>query len=147
MDGISGASAVIALGGFVAKTIQHLNKLIKDVAKAPKELRGLVRYLEDLKDSLDGTADFIQQSHSGSDQEKFLGRITNAVEACADIIKSIEALINRTKETRSPQNRLQRRLTSLKYVLKKDEINGMQTRLDRAMNRLNLAVSVDSLHQ
>ena len=147
MDGISGASAVIALAGFVATTIQRLNKLMKDVAKAPKELLGLVRYLEVLKDSLNNTAEFIQPLHSGSDRKKSLDGITNAVEYCADIIKSIEVLINKTKGTRSPQNRIQKKLTSLKYVLKKDEIDGMQIRLDRAINRLNFAISVDSLYQ
>ena len=147
MDGISGASAVIALAGFVGTTIQQLNRLIKDVAKAPKELLGLVRYLEDLEDSLNGTADFVQQLHSGSERTDFLDRITNTVEYCADIIKSIEALINKIKGTCSPQNRLQKKWTSLKFVLKKDEIDGMQTRLDRAINRLNFAVSVNSLHQ
>ena len=147
MDGISGASAAIALGGFVATTIQHLNRLIKDVANALKELLGLVRYLEDLKDSLNGTAEFIQQLHSGSDRRNLLDGITNAVEYCADIIKSIEVLINKTKGTQSRQNRLQKKLTSLKYVLKKGEIDGMQTRLDRAINRLNFAISINSLHQ
>ena len=147
MDGIFGASAVIALGGFVATTIQHLNKLIKDVAKTPKELLGLVRYLEDLKDSLNRSAEFIQQLHSCSDRKISLDGITNAVEYCSDIIKSIEVLINKAKGSRSPQSRLQKKLTSLKYVLKKDEIDGMQTRLDRAINRLNFAISVDSLHQ
>ena len=147
MDGISGASAVIALGGFVATNIQQLNKLIKDVAKAPEELLALVRYLEDFKDSLNGTAEFIQHFHSASDQKNFLNGINNAVEYCADTIKSIEVLINKAKGSRSPQNQLQKKLSSLKYVLKKDEIDEMQTRLDRAVTRLNFAISVNSLHQ
>ena len=147
MDGISGASAVIALGGFVATTVQQLNRLIKDVAKAPEELLALVRYLEDFKDSLNGTAEFIQCLHSGSDRRNFLNGINCAVEYCADTIKSIEVLINKAKGSRSPQNQLQKKLSSLKYVLKKDEIDEMQTRLDRAVTRLNFAISVNSLHQ
>lgn len=147
MDGISGVSAVIALGGFVATTIQQLDKLMKDIAKAPKELLGLVRYLEDLKDSLNGTAEFIQQLHSGSDGKNSCDGITNAVQGCADIIKSIEVLIKKTQGTHSPQNQLQKKLAALKYVLGGDEIDRMETRLDRAINRLNLAISVDSLHQ
>ena len=147
MDGISGGSAVIALGGFVETTIQQLNRFIKDVIKVLKELLGLVRYLEDLENSLNGTAHFVQQLHSASDRKNFLNGIANTIEDCADIIKSIEALISKTKGTRSLQNRLQNKWRLLKYVLKKDEIVEMQTRLDGAMHRLDIVISVNSLHQ
>ena len=131
----------------MATTVQQLNKLIKDVAKAPEELLALVRYLENFKDSLNDTEEFIQHLHSGSDRRNFLNGINNAVEYCTDTIKSIEVLINKAKGSRSPQNQLQKKLSSLKYVLKKDEIDEMQTRLDRAVNRLTFAISVNSLHQ
>ena len=147
MDGISGASAVIALGGFVATTLQHLNKLIRDVGNAQQELLGLIRYLQDLKDGLNGTAGCIRHLRSDSDEDGFLERITNAVEYCAEVIKSIEVLINKTKASRSPQSRLRKTLKSARYALKKEEIDEMQTQLDRAINRLNFAISVDSLYQ
>ena len=117
MDGISRVSAVIALGGFVATTIQHLTKFIKDVAKAPKEILGLVRYLEDFKRQ----PEWHRRVHPivlfRFTPKQISRRDSNAVEYCADIIKSIEMLINKIKGTRSLETRLQKKLPSLKYVL------------------------------
>lgn len=114
MDGISGATAMIALGGFVATTIQRVNELIHDVRKASKEMLGLIRYLQLLKNSSTCVEDSVRQSHSTSDRNGSLDRITDTVEYYIEILNSIEVLIDIDEGTRPPRNRLHKAIDSAK---------------------------------
>ena len=103
MDGISGVSAVLAVVGFVATTILELKKLKRNIQDAPKELLGLVWYLEQLEHSLTIASSLIHRLKSSAHQSESLESITKAVEHCAENFKTLELLINKIKGTRSWQ--------------------------------------------
>lgn len=76
-----------------------------------------------------------------------LDRITDTDENCVEILNSIEVLINIDKETRPPQNRLQKKMKSAKFVKNKDKLHELQTQLGHFMSSLNLDISVNASHQ
>lgn len=97
MDGISGASAVVALGCFVATTIRELNKLQRDIRIAPKELLGLLSYLEQLEIILNNASRLIDRPKSSAHRSDSLDSIEKATEHCAENLKTLELLVNKIK--------------------------------------------------
>lgn len=63
------------------------------------------------------------------------------------VLNSIEVLINIDKGTRPPQNRLQKKINSARFVKNKDKLHELQTQLGHVMSSLNLDISVNAVHQ
>ena len=59
----------------------------------------------------------------------------------------VEVLINIDKGTRPPQNRLQKKMNTARFVKNKDKLHELQTQLGHVMSSLNLDISVNALHQ
>ena len=147
MDGISGVSAVLAVGGFVATTILELNKLKRNIEDAPKELLGLTWYLEQLEHSLNIASSLVHRPNLSAQRSDSVELVTKAVENCTEPLKKLELQINKFKGSRSSQNRLQKTFKSVKYALKKEEIQQIQTQLHHCIDNLSLAISLNSSHQ
>ena len=144
---MDGASAVVSLGVFVATTIQQLNKLIQKIRKAPKELSALLGYLEQLNRSLTGAGSLIRRLNQTADHHGSLIEITGAVEYCAEIVKSLEVLLEKAKGSDFQPNKLQKTMNSLRFVVRKEEILEVQTQLQYAVTTLNVAISMDISHR
>lgn len=98
MDGLSGASAVVGLVSSVARTIQLVNELIQDIRKAPEEMLGLGQQLQLVKNSLTSVEDLVRQSHSNSDRNGSIDRITDTVKYCVTISTQSRCSSTKPKE-------------------------------------------------
>ena len=147
MSGMEAASAGIALVGFVATTIQQLNKLITIIRSAQGDLSGLLEYLKQLESSLTGADSLIRRLAGNADQHESIIKIERAVKYCYKTLKSLEVLVEKINGSDRSPNKLKKTMTSLKYFLKKDDILEVQNRLEYAMSNLNLAISIDDSHR
>ena len=145
--GMDGASAVVALVGFVATTIQQLDKIITTLRNAQKDLSGFVEYLEQMRSSLTGAQSVVERLDGKVDQHGSLNRIQQAVEYFKKILISLEVRVSKINGSDHSFNKLKKTVTSFKYYLKKDEILEVQNQLHKAMTNLNSAISTDNSHR
>ena len=144
---MDGASAVVALVGFVGATIQQVDKIITTLRHAQRDLSGMVGYLEQLKSSLTGAKSIIERLRGKADQQKSLEKIQSAVDYCNETLISLEIRVSKINGSDHPSNKLKKTVTSLKYYLKKDEILEIQSQLHKAMMTINQAIVTDNWHR
>ena len=144
---MDGASAVVALVGFVATTIQQVDKIITTLRNAQRDLAALVGYLEQLKGSLTGAESVIERLSGKADQQKSLETIKSAVDFCNKTLTSLEVRVGKINGSGHSPNKLKKTVTSLKYYLKKEEILEVQSQLHKAMMTVDQAILTNNWHR
>ena len=146
--GMDAASAVVALVGFVATTIEQLNRIITTLGNAQMNVSGLVGYLEQLRSSLTGADSLIRRLGGKGDQHQSLKRIDDAVKYCNGTLNRLETLVKKVKGSDpSSSNKVKKTMTSVKYYLRKDDILEAQNEVHKAMTNLNGAILADNWHR
>ena len=143
---MDGASAVVALVGFVATTITQVDKIITTLRNVQKNVSRLVAYLERLRSSLAGAQSLSARLSGKADQHESLEAIKGAVGYCHETLNRLEILVKKVKGSDSSSNKVKKRMTPLKFYFGRDEILEVQDQLHQAMTNLNVAVATHNSH-
>lgn len=143
MDGFSGVAAALSLAIQLASTVQSIRQLLRSVENAPKELTSVMEQLDLLHQILSHLKDFMQGQTSPGHPPISYTLVTGALKTCEKRVRMIEDLVKplTAKVVRIP--RLQKALSSMRLVLKKEDIQRSQVQVGGAIQVLQLALFTD----
>lgn len=143
MDGASGAFAVVSLAIQLFEIAQETSKFVKGIGNAPSEL---IRLGETL-DQLGSVLGYVRQL---LEQELLVLRlpgspifILEALQNCERGLKPLKDIAKKAKEAPNDY-RTKRVWKSLRFVMKKEHIEELQSQLRDAKSDLQFAVSANS---
>lgn len=133
-------SLAIQLGG----TVNQIRKYLRSVKNAPVELTRLVSLLDHLYIVLDQARCLVDQQTSVLGDLGSVISVANAVQNCNEMIKPLEILMQELQRSASQRKPLQRVLSAMKVVRKKEDITQLENHLRDAITTLQTATIINS---
>ena len=140
MDGISSASAVVSLTVQLISTTRDIIKFLQEIQESPEAIRSTIEFLEQFWRNLEVIKGFVEEESSSIDPPSSIASISNTLRICESKIKLLEQCVNKSKGVLGHQSHARKTWASLKYVLKKGEMQKLQNQLDQAASSLELAL-------
>ena len=144
MDGISSASAVVALTVQLITTTCDVLKFLKEIQDSPDELVSTIEVLQQLRLNLEVVKCLVEEQSSCVDLPYSIAHINGALENCESKMKMVEQCVNKFKGVFDGRSQMRKKWASLKHVLKKGEIKRLQKQLGSARDNLHMAVTINT---
>ena len=144
MDPFSGVAAAIALAAQVAGTIQTIQKLVRDVKNAPKELLVVVDTLKSLCYTLNCVEGIFELRASSEHLPSSYTSVLKALACCCERVRTLQDVTDTLMAGACRHHYLRKSLGSLKIVSKREELRTLQSQLQDAVICLQLAISINS---
>ncbi len=149
MDPLSTAAsgiAVISLTIQLASSVQDMHRFLRGISGAPKELDRLVDLLEQLDIILDGIrALHLRQKEQDSIPDMHTA-VIRALQTCQSRLELLEGIVKKAKNDMTRSNKVLKTWAALKLTLKKKDVDEFEGRLEQAMMRLQMAVTMNIAH-
>lgn len=143
MDGVSGAFAVVSLAIQLFETVQETAKFVKEINNAPSDLVQLGETLEQLASVLGHVKQLLEQQLLVLRLPGSPFFIFDALRNCERRVKPLDEIVNRAKGACNDY-RAKRMWDSLRFILKKEQLQELQSQLRDAKFDLQFAVSTNS---
>jgi uncharacterized protein YoxC len=140
MDGFSGAAAVLSLTIQLASTVHSIRQFLRNVENAPKELASVIEHLDLLHQILSYLEDFMQRQATLEHPPISDALVTSALQSCEKRVRSVEDQVKPFTARLFRRHWLQKALGSMKFVLKKEDIQTSQVLVGGAIQMLQLAL-------
>ena len=140
MDGFSGAAAVISLTIQLASTVQSIRQFLHNVDNAPKELASVMEQLDLLHQILSGLEHLMQRQDSLEHLPTSYAIVTSALQNCQRRVRTVEEQVRPLTARLVRRPWLQKALGSMKFVLKKEDIQTSQALVRGAIEVLQVAL-------
>ena len=147
MDGVSGAASVITvitLAIQLGQAVQKINKFLRNVDEAPKEVVRLIEMLDQLHGTLEHVKELLEQQSLVLRLPGSPLFITRALEKCEKHIDELEILSAKVRSAFGHQRKLRRTWASMNFVVKKHDLEDIRCRLRDAKTDLQFAISSNS---
>ena len=145
MDGVSSSFAVVSLAIQLVQTTQKISKFLHGVRDAPKEIIKLTELLDQLHGTLDHVRSLLEQQHLILRLPGSPVYMIRELEKCEKIIKQLESLVSKAKESLGHQQRVQSTWASMRFALGKGTIQELQGQVRDAKTDLHFAMSSNTL--
>jgi hypothetical protein len=143
MDGLSAAAsgmAVASLAIQLVDSVREICRFFRTLKDAPEELIRLLDLLEHMELMLDNIGKLVERDSDISPS------VLKAIQTCEKALNKLGALIQKVKRESSAQSPLKRSLGFFKLACKKEEVEEIETQVDRAVNNLNLVMTYYPVH-
>lgn len=137
MDGVSAAASIIAVLQLAGSVIAYLN----DVQDAPKECRKCMIDISNSNTLLLRLDLHTRESQSDEPWFQEVKALTSEHGVLAQYKQALQALLRKVE----PSNRAKTIARALLWVFVKDDVSRVQTRLDRLLKIVNVALEMDHL--
>ena len=144
MDGVSSASAVVALTVQLISTTRDILTFLKEIKNSPDELHGTIEVLQQLRRNLEVVKCLVEEQSSCVDLPLSIESIHDALEKCESKVKEVEQYLNKFKGVIDCPSQVGKKWASFKLVLKKREIKGLQDKLKSARSNLQMALDINA---
>lgn len=149
MDPLSTAAsgiAVISLTIQLASSVQDIHRFLRGVSGAPKELERLVDLLEQLECILDGIRALHQKQKEQGSIPDMHTAVIRALKTCQSRLELLESIVEKAKKDMNRSSKALKTWASLRLTLKKKDVDEFEGRLEQAMMRLQMAVTMNIAH-
>lgn len=148
MDGLSAAAsgmAIISLAIQLADSVGGIQRLLRNVSEAPKELNRLIDLLEQLKVILEHIRALIErQRGQTSDRNNGVSAtVWRAMKTCECKLAVLKSIVEAAKTASTATNKATRALGSLRLIFKKKDIDRFEIQLHDAVMILNLTITTN----
>lgn len=148
MDGLSAAAsgmAVVSLAIQLVGSVRDVQRFLRSVAGAPKELRRVIDLLEQLELILENIEAVMegQQTQSEGQHRGLSEAIFRAVRSCECKLKMVESVIEAAEKSAAASSKTARSLGSFKLACKKSDIKELEAQIHDAVTLLNLAMKMN----
>jgi len=137
MDGLSSASAVLAVVSVaceLVKAVHKLNLFLKDVKNAPKDVLEHLEELEIISAVVETTGKRIPTENCDEASQ-------NVLKTCKNKINGLKKKIQATIDGLESRSLSRRKRAAFSFALDKDEVNGLQDTIERAKSTLSLVLA------
>lgn len=125
MDGISSASAVVALAVQLISTTRDVVKFFQEIQNSPDELLNALEFLRQFEGNLKEVENLIERQVSYMDLNS-TAAISSDSRVCETKIQSFEQCVNKCKGVLDRKSPMRKTWASFKLVLKKGEIQNIK---------------------
>ena len=148
MDGLSAAAsgiAVVSLAIQVVNSIREIQRFLRSVSDAPKELRRLINLLEQLELILENIGILIkeQRKQSGDIDIDMSPDVWRAIKTCEDKVGMLKSTIKTVRRETRATNKTTKALESFRLACKKKDIEEFESQLQSTLSLLNLAMTAN----
>jgi hypothetical protein len=148
MDGLSAATsgiAVVSLAIQLVDSVREIQRFLRHVSEAPKELWRLIDLLEQLELILEPIGMLVERQQRQS-EDKDTGISTSvlrAMKTCESKLAMLESIVETAKKASIATNKATRTLGSFKLACKKNDIKEFESQLHDAVCLLNLTMAMN----
>ena len=149
MDPLSTAAsgiAVISLAVQLAGSVQNIHRFLRGISDAPKELERLVELLDQLHCILDGIRALYPKQNQQNCIPDMHPSVMRALQTCQSKLEQLENQVDKAKIHLKRSNKVLKTWASLKLTLKKKDLDEFESRLEKAMIRLQMALTMNIAH-
>lgn len=148
MDGLSAAAsgiAVVSLAIQLVGAVRDIQRFLRNVSEAPKELRRLIELLEQLELILEsiGTVVDRQRRQSGDADTAVSEPVLRAMRSCENLLAKLGNVVDAARKSDDARFKATRSLGSLRLVCKKRDIEDLERQLHDAISMLNLTMTTN----
>jgi len=148
MDGLSAAAsgiAVVSLAIQLVDSVREMQRFLRDVSEAPKELRRLIDLLEQLELILENIGALVERQQQGAVQTELdlSASILKAMKTCESKLKMLEDVVGTAKKSANATNKATRKFGDFRLACKKDNIEDCERQLHDAISLLHLAMTTN----
>jgi uncharacterized protein YoxC len=148
MDGLSAAAsgiAVVSLAIQLVDSVRQIQRFLRNVSEAPKELRRLINLLEQLELILENIGELIdrQQRQSADEDVALSETVLRAMKTCENTVKGLAGIVDAARKSAEAKNKATKALGSLRLSCKKKDIEEFERQLHEAVSLLNLTMTTN----
>ncbi len=148
MDPLSAAAsgiAVVSLTIQLVDSVRQIQRFLRNVSEAPKELRRLIDLLEQLELILASIGDLIdrQQRQSETQDVAVSETVLRAMKNCESTIQGLASVVDRERKSVEAKNKATKTLGSFRLSYKKKDIERFEHQLHEAISLLNLTMTTN----
>jgi uncharacterized protein YoxC len=148
MDGLSAAAsgiAVISLALQLVDSVRQIQRFLRKVSEAPKELRRLIELLEQLELILESIGELInkQQQQSGDQDVAVSETVLRAMKTCENTMKGLTSTVDGARKSIEAKNKAEKTLACFRLSCKKKDIEEYERQIHEAISLLNLTMTTN----
>ena len=143
MDGISSASAVLALTVQLISTTRDIINFLREIQDSPEELLDTIEFLVQLRGNLEEVKRLVEEQSRCVDLPSSVASSKNALKGCESKIMLVEQCVNKFKGVFDRRSQVRKKWASLKPVLKNGEIKRLQKQLKCATESLQTTLIIN----
>ncbi|KAH8768731.1 hypothetical protein F5882DRAFT_509214 [Hyaloscypha sp. PMI_1271] len=148
MDGLSAAAsgiAVVSLAIQLVDSVRQIQRFLRNISEAPKELRRLINLLEQLELILESIGELIdrQQRQSANEDVAVSDTVLRAMKTCENTVKGLAGIVDVARKSAEAKNKATKTLGSLRLSCKKKDIEEFERQLHEAVSLLNLTMTMN----
>jgi len=150
MDGLSAAAsgiAVVSLAIQLVDSVREIQRFLRDVSDAPKELKRLLELLNLLEFTIEKIGMLMEKQRqnskdydSGSDVSEIVLR---AMKMCESKLSMLQSVVETAKKASLSESKARKSLGSLRLACKKRDIEDFENQLQHAVSILDLAMTMN----
>jgi heme exporter protein D len=148
MDPFSAAASgitVVSLAIQLVDSVREIQRFLRNVAEAPKELKRLLDLLEQLELILENMGvQMAKQERSISKLDtRTITSVQKAMRMCEDKLLALKGFVQRAKKISGASNKASRTIGAFKLACKKKDIEEVECQLQHAINLLVLTMTIN----
>ncbi|KAN0099533.1 hypothetical protein V8E51_013308 [Hyaloscypha variabilis] len=148
MDGLSAAAsgiAVISLALQLVDSVRQIQRFLRKVSEAPKELRRLIELLEQLELILESIGELInkQQQQGGNQDVAVSETVLRAMKNCENTVKGLASTVDGARKSIEARSKTTKTLACFRLSCKKRDIEEFERQIHEAVSLLNLTITTN----
>ena len=148
MDGLSAAAsgiAVVSLTIQLVDSVREIQRFLRNVSDAPKELGRLIDLLEQLEMILENVGMLIerQRKHSGDIDVDISANVLRAIKTCDSKVAMLKSIIKTATKASTATNKATKIWGSFRLACKKKDIEEFESQLQNTVRLLNLTMTAN----
>jgi hypothetical protein len=146
MEGLSAAASGIAVASLTIQLVESVRKIqrfLRHVSEAPRELQRLLDLLEQLELILENIGMIMnkqQRHHGGPD---VVTSVWKSMKMCESKLSMLEKVVEAAKKATESKNRAARSLASFRLACKKRDVEEFEVHLQQAISVLDLTMTMN----
>jgi len=145
MDGLSAAAsgiAVVSLALQLVDSVRQIQRFLRKVSEAPKELRRLLDLLEQLELILESIGDLINKQQQSGDQDVAVSEtVLRAMKTCENTVKELASTVDRARKDFEEKSRMTKMVACFRLECKRRDVEEFERRIQDAISLLNLTMT------
>ena len=145
MDGLSAAAsgiAVVSLALQLVDSVRQIQRFLRNVSEAPKELRRLIDLLEQLELILESIGDLTNKQQQSGDQDVAVSNsVLRAMKMCENTVKELASMVDGARKDVEAKSRKTKMVACFRWECKRRDVEEFERRIQEAVSLLNLTMT------
>jgi len=147
MDGLSAAAsgiAVVSLALQLVDSVRQIQRFLRNVSEAPKELRRLIDLLEQLELILESIGELINKQQQAGEQDVAVSEtVLRAMRTCENTVKGLASIVDKARKDVEAKSKATKTIACLRLSCKRRDVEEFERKIQEAVSLLNLTMTTN----